>query len=79
MPVTSLATLARSFRFEPVPGHEPEPVGRLTIRADNGIRREDDGNADDDRDQHGGRSPACEPEQASYDNGYYSKRAEQRR
>lgn len=33
-----LATLAREFRFEPVPGHEPEPVGRLTIRADNGIR-----------------------------------------
>ena len=33
-----LATLARDFRFEPVPGHEPEPVGRLTIRAENGIR-----------------------------------------
>lgn len=33
-----LATLARSFRFEPVPGHVPQPVGRLTIRADNGIR-----------------------------------------
>jgi len=33
-----LATLAQSFRFEPVPGHVPEPVGRLTIRAENGIR-----------------------------------------
>ena len=33
-----LATLAREFRFEPVPGHVPEPVGRLTIRADNGLR-----------------------------------------
>lgn len=33
-----LATLAREFRFEPVPGHVPEPVGRLTIRAENGIR-----------------------------------------
>jgi len=33
-----LATLARHFRFEPVPGHVPEPVGRLTIRAENGIR-----------------------------------------
>jgi cytochrome P450 len=32
-----LATLAAHFRFEPVPGHVPEPVGRLTIRADNGI------------------------------------------
>jgi cytochrome P450 len=33
-----LATLAAHFRFEPVPGHVPEPVGRLTIRAENGIR-----------------------------------------
>jgi cytochrome P450 len=33
-----LATLAREFRFAPVPGHVPEPVGRLTIRAENGIR-----------------------------------------
>ncbi|MBN8488732.1 MAG: cytochrome P450 [Burkholderiales bacterium] len=32
-----LATLAAHFRFEPSPGHVPEPVGRLTIRADNGI------------------------------------------
>lgn len=33
-----LSTLARHYRFEPVPGHVPEPVGRLTIRAENGIR-----------------------------------------
>lgn len=33
-----LAVLAREFRLEPVPGHVPEPVGRLTIRSDNGIR-----------------------------------------
>jgi cytochrome P450 len=33
-----LAVLAREFRFEPVPGEVPEPVGRLTIRSGNGIR-----------------------------------------
>jgi cytochrome P450 len=33
-----LATLALNFRFEPVPGYVPEPVGRLTIRAENGIK-----------------------------------------
>lgn len=33
-----LAALAREFVFEPVEGHVPEPVGRLTIRSDNGIR-----------------------------------------
>jgi len=33
-----LATLARQFRFEPGPGAPPEPVGRLTIRAEAGIR-----------------------------------------
>jgi cytochrome P450 len=33
-----LASLAREFRFEPVEGERPEPVGRLTIRAENGIR-----------------------------------------
>lgn len=32
-----LAVLARHFHVEPVPGRVPEPVGRLTIRADNGI------------------------------------------
>ena len=33
-----LALLARDFRFDPVPGHEPKPVGRLTVRSENGIR-----------------------------------------
>ncbi len=33
-----LAVLARDFRFEPLPGDVPEPVGRLTIRAERGIR-----------------------------------------
>jgi len=33
-----LATLARRYRFVPLPGHTPKPVGRLTIRSENGIR-----------------------------------------
>jgi len=33
-----LAGLVRRFRFEPVAGHVPKPVGRLTIRSENGIR-----------------------------------------
>lgn len=33
-----LAMLAQRLRFEPVPGHVPQPVGRLTIRSANGIR-----------------------------------------
>jgi cytochrome P450 len=33
-----LAVLARQFRFEAVPGDVPVPVGRLTIRAEHGIR-----------------------------------------
>jgi cytochrome P450 len=33
-----LAVLARQFRFEAIPGDVPEPVGRLTIRAERGIR-----------------------------------------
>jgi cytochrome P450 len=33
-----LATLAQHWRFEPVAGHVPQPVGRLTIRSENGIR-----------------------------------------
>jgi cytochrome P450 len=33
-----LATLAQRFRFEPLAGEVPEPVGRLTIRAEHGIR-----------------------------------------
>ncbi|MES2974054.1 MAG: cytochrome P450 [Pseudomonadota bacterium] len=32
-----LALLARNYRFAPVPGHVPQPVGRLTIRSANGI------------------------------------------
>jgi cytochrome P450 len=33
-----LAMVAQRYRFEPVPGHVPQPVGRLTIRSANGIR-----------------------------------------
>jgi cytochrome P450 len=33
-----IGALAREFRFEPVAGDVPEPVGRLTIRAEDGIR-----------------------------------------
>jgi len=33
-----LGVLGRQFRFEPAPGAVPEPVGRLTIRAEHGIR-----------------------------------------
>lgn len=33
-----LAMLAHRLRFEPVAGHVPQPVGRLTIRSANGIR-----------------------------------------
>jgi cytochrome P450 len=32
-----LAMLARRFRFEPVPGHVPVPVARLTTRSSNGV------------------------------------------
>ncbi|NDY92666.1 cytochrome P450 [Ideonella livida] len=32
-----LSTVALHVRLAPVPGHVPEPVGRLTIRAENGI------------------------------------------
>jgi cytochrome P450 len=32
-----LAELLRHFRFEYLPEHEPQPVGRLTIRSENGI------------------------------------------
>lgn len=32
-----LATLVRRYRFEPEPGHTPVPIGRLTIRSENGI------------------------------------------
>lgn len=33
-----LATLLAGWRLEPMPGHVPEPVGRLTIRSANGVR-----------------------------------------
>lgn len=33
-----LAMLAQRYRFEPVAGHVPEPVGRITIRSANGVR-----------------------------------------
>ena len=33
-----LASLVRTYRFEPVEGHVPKPIGRLTIRSQNGIR-----------------------------------------
>lgn len=33
-----LATLIERWRLEPVQGHVPQPVGRLTIRSSNGIR-----------------------------------------
>jgi cytochrome P450 len=33
-----LSGLMRRFRFEPVPGFTPKPIGRLTVRSANGIR-----------------------------------------
>lgn len=33
-----LAGLIRRYRLSAVPGHEPQPVGRLTIRSANGVR-----------------------------------------
>ena len=33
-----LANLARRYTFETLPGHVPEPAGRLTVRSANGIR-----------------------------------------
>jgi cytochrome P450 len=33
-----LGSLVRHWRLEPVPGHVPVPVGRLTIRSANGVR-----------------------------------------
>ncbi len=32
-----LATLVRRYRFEALPGYSPIPVGRLTIRSENGV------------------------------------------
>jgi cytochrome P450 len=33
-----LAYLSRHFRFEPVAGHTPKPIARLTLRSENGVR-----------------------------------------
>jgi cytochrome P450 len=33
-----LANLVRRYRFDGIPGVEPKPIGRLTIRSENGIR-----------------------------------------
>lgn len=33
-----LSSLVRDFRFAPVPGFEPKPIGRLTVRSENGIQ-----------------------------------------
>jgi len=33
-----LATLVKHYRFEAPPGYTPEPVGRLTVRSENGVR-----------------------------------------
>ena len=33
-----LAYLTRHFRFEPVEGHTPKPIARLTLRSENGVR-----------------------------------------
>ena len=35
--VLLIATLVRKYRFEPVAGHVPRPIGRLTIRSENGM------------------------------------------
>jgi cytochrome P450 len=32
-----LATLVRAFRFDPVPGHKPQPVARVTLRPQGGM------------------------------------------
>ena len=36
--VLILSSVARHYHLEAVPGHVPQPVGRLTIRSDNGVR-----------------------------------------
>jgi cytochrome P450 len=35
--ILALACLVRRFRFDPIPGVEPKPIGRLTVRSENGI------------------------------------------
>jgi cytochrome P450 len=32
-----VASLVRQYRFLPIPGREPKPIGRLTVRSENGI------------------------------------------
>jgi cytochrome P450 len=36
--VLILSSISRHYRLEAVPGHVPQPVGRLTIRSANGVR-----------------------------------------
>ena len=36
--VLILSSMARHYALEAVPGHVPQPVGRLTIRSENGVR-----------------------------------------
>ena len=36
--VIILSGLVRRYRFDPVPGFEPKPAGRLTVRSTNGIK-----------------------------------------
>ncbi len=36
--VLILSSVARNYHLEAVPGHVPQPVGRLTIRSGNGVR-----------------------------------------
>ena len=36
--VLILSSIIRHYRLQPVPGHTPQPVGRLTIRSANGVR-----------------------------------------
>ncbi len=33
-----LSTLVKHYRFDPLPGVTPDPVGRLTVRSENGMR-----------------------------------------
>ena len=34
---TILATVVRAFRFDPVSGHKPKPVARVTVRPVGGM------------------------------------------
>jgi cytochrome P450 len=36
--VLILASLARRYKVEPDPTHEPKPIGRITVRSENGVR-----------------------------------------